>query len=387
MASEWVSFNQAWLSGKEIEYVQKAVQGSLIAGNGPFTKRCEQFLESKLNCKRAFLTTSCTDALEMAALLLDISPGDEFIVPSYTFVSTANAFVLRGGTPIFVDIRPDTLNLDETKLESKISPRTKAILVVHYAGVGVEMETVMKIANKHNIPVVEDNAHGLLGTFEKKSLGRFGCLSTLSFHETKNFSCGEGGALLINDEKYIRRAEILRDKGTNRNQFFRGEVDKYTWVDIGSSFLPSDILAAFLLAQFEHHEFIQSSRKKLWETYYQALGTWALENLVKLPYVPPHCGQAYHMFYLLLPTLAERDRFLAHMKNLKISSVFHYQPLHLSPEGVKLGGRKGQCPVTESVSDCLARLPFYTGMNEETVARVIAGVRSFKMSQKQKIAA
>jgi dTDP-4-amino-4,6-dideoxygalactose transaminase len=310
----------------------------------------------------------------MTALLLDIKPGDEVIVPSFTFVSTVNAFVLRGAVPVFADIRPDTLNIDETRLEGLITPRTRAILVVHYAGVGCEMDAILALARRHHLAVVEDNAHGLFGRYRGRPLGTFGELATLSFHETKNVSCGEGGALLINEPAYGERAEIIREKGTNRAQFFRGQVDKYTWVDLGSSFLPSDLLAAFLLAQLESADLIQARRRRIWTAYQQELAPWAGREGVRLPVVPAHCEQPYHMFYLLLPSLAERQALIAHLKAQKIMSAFHYVPLHLSPMGLRFGGRPGMCPITEDVSDRLLRLPFYTDMTDGDQARVIAEI-------------
>jgi dTDP-4-amino-4,6-dideoxygalactose transaminase len=287
-----IPFNKPYVVGKEFEYIQQAIDNLHLSGDGLFTKRCEALLEQELGVPRALLATSCTHALEMAALLLDIKSGDEIIIPSFTFVSTVNAFVLRGARPIFIDIRPDTLNLDESQLERLITPRTRAIVVVHYAGVGCEMEAILQVAQRHGVPVIEDNAHGLLGKYRGKCLGTFGCLATLSFHETKNFNCGEGGALLINDPQFIERAQIIREKGTNRSRFFRGEVDKYTWVDVGSSYLLSDILAAFLYAQLETRELIQSRRKRIWEYYYAQLKDWASNYGVQLPFVPAHCESA-----------------------------------------------------------------------------------------------
>jgi dTDP-4-amino-4,6-dideoxygalactose transaminase len=338
------------------------------------------FLEQALSVPKALLTTSCTHALEMSALLLNLKEGDEVVVPSFTFVSTINAFVLRGAKPIFADIRPDTLNLDESRLEALITPRTRAIVVVHYAGVGCEMDSIMEIANRHGLPVVEDNAHGLFGKYKGKYLGTFGVLATQSFHETKNFTSGEGGALLINDPKYIEDAEVLREKGTNRSRFFRGQVDKYTWVNVGSSYLPSDMLAGFLLAQLEEREQIQSWRQQIWETYYKELGAWAEENQVQMPFVPAHCEQPYHMFYMLFPSLEKRQAAIAHLQGWGILAVFHYLPLHLSPMGQKYGGKVGDCPVTESVSDRLLRLPFYTNMVESDQAQVIEALKEFHVA-------
>jgi dTDP-4-amino-4,6-dideoxygalactose transaminase len=357
--------------------MNEAIAGEKIAGDGPFTKKCGTLLEQELNVPKVLLTTSCTHALEMMPILLDFQPGDEVIIPSFTFVSTVNAFVLRGAKPIFADIRPDTLNLDESKVEILITARTKAIVPVHYAGVGCEMDTILEIANRRGIKVVEDNAHGLFGKFKGKYLGTFGVLAAQSFHETKNFSCGEGGALLINDPALVERAEIIREKGTNRSRFFRGQVDKYTWVDIGSSYLPSDILAAFLYAQLENRAKIQSHRKKVWETYYGGLKDWAAHHEVQLPYIPAHSEQAYHMFYMLLPTLDLRQAFIAHLRDRGIQSVFHYLPLHLSDMGMQFGGIPGDCPVTERVSDQLVRLPFHNALTEDEQQRVVEAVLEF----------
>jgi dTDP-4-amino-4,6-dideoxygalactose transaminase len=372
-----VDFNKPSLMGKEMAYIQQAIEKRHISGDGEFSKRCQQFLEQALGIPRALLATNCTHALEMAAFLLNIQPGDEVIVPSFTFVSTINAFVIRGARPVFIDIRPDTLNLDERLLESKITPRTRAILPVHYAGVGCEMDAIMDIANWRQIPVVEDNAHGLFGRYRGRYLGTFGVLATQSFHETKNITCGEGGALLINDASYVERAEILREKGTNRSRFFRGMVDKYTWVDAGSSYILSDILAAFLYAQLEVSAEIQVCRQRLWNFYDHALRDWAGRHGVCTPTVPEYCEQSYHMYYLLLPDLEVRQRFIAFLRERGILSVFHYLPLHLSDMGVKFGGLAGDCPVTESVSDRLVRLPFYNTLTEQDQARVIEAVMDF----------
>ncbi|MCC6298104.1 MAG: dTDP-4-amino-4,6-dideoxygalactose transaminase [Anaerolineales bacterium] len=374
-----IPFNKPTSVGSELEYIKQALESSHLAGDGSFTKKSHAILERAMNVPKVLLTTSCTHALEMSALLLDLKDGDEVIVPSFTFVSTVNAFALRGAKAVFADVRPDTLNLDESKLEALITPRTKAIVVVHYAGVGCEMDTIMKIANRHKIPVIEDNAHGLFGKYKGKDLGTFGVMATQSFHETKNLTSGEGGALLINDEKYVEDAEILREKGTNRSRFFRGQVDKYTWVNLGSSYLPSEILAAHLLAQLEKREVIQSARKKIWETYYKELSDWAEENHVQMPFVPAHCEQTYHMFYMLFPTLAARTAAIAHLKERGIQAVFHYLPLHLSPMGEKYGGKIGDCPVTEQISDQLIRLPFYTNMTDDEQKTVIAALKEFSI--------
>jgi len=363
--------------GKELGYVADAIRRGCSAGDAEFTQKCHRLLEEELGVPRAFLTTSCTAALEMAALLLDIRPGDEVIIPSFTFVSTANAFVLRGARPVFIDVRPDTLNLDETQLERHITSRTRAVVPVHYAGVGCEMDCILEIASRHSLAVVEDNAHGLFGRYKGQHLGTFGHFATQSFHETKNFTCGEGGALLVNASEYIERAEIIRQKGTNRARFYRGEVDKYSWVDIGSSFLPSDILAAFLYAQLEAREDIQARRKRIWETYSESLRDWADANDIGLPTVPEHCEQSYHMFYLLLPSLDDRQALINHLKRRDILSVFHYLPLHLSDMGRRFGGRVGDCPVTEDVSDRLLRLPFYNDLTEADQQEVVDTVRQF----------
>jgi len=372
-----VDFNHPVTVGNEFEYMRQAIENAHISGDGPFTKKCHALLEQELGVPKVLLTTSCTHALEMSAILLDIQPGDEVITPDFTFVSTINAFVLRGATPRFIDVRPDTLNLDESRLEAALTPRTKAILPVHYAGVGCEMDSIMEIAQRHNIAVVEDNAHGLFGKYRGKFLGTFGSMASQSFHETKNFSSGEGGALLINDPKLLGRAEIIREKGTNRSRFFRGQVDKYTWVDIGSSYLPSDLLAAFLLAQFEQREKIQLHRKQVWEIYYTGLKDWAATHDAQLPYIPEHCDQAYHMFYILLPTLELRQKLISYLRERGIYSVFHYLPLHLSDMGRKFGGREGDCPVTERVSDQLIRLPFHNALTSSEQEIVIQAIKEF----------
>lgn len=377
MSSYRIPFNKPGLTGNELRYIAAAVENGHASGDGDFTRKCNAFLEEQLGVPKALLTTSCTHALEMAAILLDLQPGDEVILPSFTFVSTANAFVLRGARPRFVDIRRDTLNLDEAKIESAISPRTRAIVPVHYAGVGCEMQAIVDIAARHRLAVVEDNAHGLFGKYRGKYLGTLGCLAAQSFHETKNITCGEGGALLINDPQYIERAEIVREKGTNRSQFFRGQVDKYTWVDVGSSYLPSDLLGAFLCAQLEAWQDIQGRRRRIWECYCEGLSGWAQAHEVHLPIVPPHCEQSYHMFYLLLPSLTCRQALIAHFKARGILAVFHYLPLHLSPMGKRLGGKPGQCPVTEEISDRLLRLPFYNDLSHEDQARVIEAALEF----------
>jgi len=372
-----IPFNRAFLAGKESEFIQQAIASWKISGDGPFTKKCHARLESALGVPKALLTTSCTHALEMSALLLDLKPQDEVIVPSFTFVSSVNAFVLAGARPVFGDIRPDTLNIDETKVERLITSRTRAIVVVHYAGVACEMDTILQLAERHGIAVIEDNAHGLFARYKDRYLGTLGCLATQSFHETKNFTCGEGGALLINDPKYVERAEIIREKGTDRSRFFRGQVDKYTWMDVGSSYLPSDILAAFLYAQLEARDDIQARRQRIWEYYDEQLRDWAKSFDVQLPFVPPHCEQSFHMYYLVLPTAEKRDRLLQYLNAADINSVFHYVPLHLSRMGRLFGGEEGQCPVTEDVSARLLRLPFYTGLTETDQSRVVSALKDF----------
>lgn len=380
MPSLRVDFNRPTTVGNEFEYMRQAIDSAHISGDGPFTKKCHALLEEQLGVLKALLTTSCTHALEMSAILLDIQPGDEVVIPDFTFVSTVNAFVLRGATPQFIDVRPDTLNLDESKLEALITPRTKAIVPVHYAGVGCEMDSIMEIAKAHGIAVIEDNAHGLFGRYHGKYLGTFGTMASQSFHETKNFTSGEGGALLINDRELIERGEIIREKGTNRSRFFRGQVDKYTWVDIGSSYLPSDLLAAFLLAQLEQHEKIQSHRRQIWERYFTELDDWASAHDVQLPYIPEYCEQAYHMFYMLLPSLDLRQKFIMYLRERGIYSVFHYLPLHLSDMGQKFGGRIGDCPTTEQISDRLIRLPFHNSLTNNEQEIVVETILKFSFS-------
>jgi len=377
-ALQHIPFNRPTLAGNEFAYMRQALDSMWLAGDGGFTKKCQAFLENLLGCRKALLTTSCTHALELAALLLDLEPGDEILVPSFTFVSTINAFVLRGAKPIFVDIRPDTMNIDESLLARLVTDRTRAVLPVHYAGVGCEMDAIAEFASPLGIAIVEDNAHGLFAKYKGKALGTFGVMATQSFHETKNVTCGEGGALIINDGRFAERAEILREKGTDRARFYRGQVDKYTWVDIGSSYLPSDILAAFLYAQLEASERLQAGRQAAWNYYHQGLTPWAAENCVQLPCVPDYCDQPFHMFYLVLPSLQARQALTAHLREIDVTSAFHYQPLHTSAMGQTFGGRPGDCPVTERISDQLLRLPFYNDIPIEHLDQVIEGVRSFR---------
>ena len=377
MSGYRIPFNKPTLVGSELRYIAEAVERGHVSGDGLFTKKCCAYLEQALGVRKALLTTSCTHALEMCALLLDVQPGDEVIVPSFAFVSTVNAFVLRGARPIFVDIRRDTLNLDETRVRERIASRTKAIVALHYAGVGCEMDDLMGLSRETGVPVVEDNAHGLFGTYRGRLLGTFGALAAHSFHETKNLNCGEGGALLINDPVWIERAEIVREKGTDRARFFRGEVERYSWVDLGSSYLPSDILAAFLWAQLEAREAIQSHRASLWRRYQEGLSDWARSSGVGLPVIPEHCVHPHHMFYLILPTTEARGRLIDHLGRLGILAVFHYLPLHLSEMGRRLGGRFGDCPVTEDITDRLLRLPLSNGLTEAEQDEVIAAVCGF----------
>jgi dTDP-4-amino-4,6-dideoxygalactose transaminase len=372
-----IPFNRPLLLGPEVSFLQEAVARGQISGDGTFTRKASRLLEEILPAPKVLLTTSCTHALEMTALLLNLKEGDEVIVPSFTFVSTVNAFVLRGAKPVFGDIRPDTLNLDEEQLEALITARTRAIYLVHYAGVACEMNAIQAIAARHGVPIVEDNAHGLFASYRGRGLGTFAALATLSFHETKNFTCGEGGALVINDPAYIERAEILREKGTDRSRFFRGQVDKYSWIDVGSSYLPSDILAAYLYAQLSARERIQARRRAIWESYLHGLAAWAADHDVRLPVVPEGCDQAYHMFYLLLPSLEDRQRLIRHLQSRGITAVFHYLPLHLSTMGQQLGGRPGDCPVTEDLSDRLLRLPFFYDLSDADQQTVIQELLAF----------
>ncbi len=373
-----IPFNRPYFPQKSWDYLREVEREGHLSGDGIFTQRCQKLLEGVLGVSKALLTTSCTHALEMAALLLDIQPADEVIVPSFTFVSTINSFVLRGARPVFVDIDPKTLNMDETRLESAVSPRTKAIIPVHYAGVGCEMGKILEIGRKFGIPVVEDNAHGLFGKYRNKFLGTFGQLSALSFHETKNFSCGEGGALLINHETYIERAEVLREKGTDRSKFFRGETDKYTWVDVGSSYLPSDVLAALLYAQLEEWEAVQQKRRSIWEYYLRHLKQWAADRNIGFPSIPQHCESSFHLFHLVLRSGEERAAFLDQLRNRGIHGIFHYLPLHLSKMGESFGWKRGDCPVTEEISARLVRLPLFNSISSEELSDVVAAVKAFK---------
>jgi len=374
-----IDFNQPYIAHNQEKYIKEALESHHISGDGPFTKKCNHYLEEYFKVKKALITTNCTHALEMSAILLDLREGDEVIVPSFTFVSTPNSFILRGAKPVFIDIRPDTLNMDENKLEELITDNTKAIYVVHYAGVGCEMDRILEIAQKYELDVVEDNAHGLFGKYKGKYLGTFGKFAAQSFHETKNISCGEGGALLINDSSFIERAEIIREKGTNRSRFFRGQIDKYSWVDIGSSFLPSDILAAILLSHLEESQNIQRKRREIWENYDHALRGWTHDNKVRQPFIPDHCEQSYHMYYLLLPDLDNRQAFIRHLKDRGVHAVFHYVPLHTSEMGKRYNYIEGSLPVTEDISDRLVRLPMFFDLSPNDLIKINNAVMDFKI--------
>jgi dTDP-4-amino-4,6-dideoxygalactose transaminase len=374
--SDWrIPFNRPALTGRELEYVAQALAGGHLSGDGPFGRRCEELLEDALGVERALLTTSGTHALELAGLLLELEPGEEVIVPSFTFVTSASAFALRGARIVFADIRSDTLNLDETLLPEVVTERTRAIVPVHYAGIACELDAISELASQRGLVLVEDNAHGLFGSYRGRPLGTFGALSAQSFHETKNFTCGEGGALLVNDRGLVERAEILREKGTDRKLFLEGRVDKYTWVDLGSSFVLSDLQAAFLAAQLESSEAVQGARERIWHAYADGLGDWAEQTGTQLPALPPGCEPSFHMFFVVLQSNEARDALAAHLRERGILSVFHFQPLNVSAMGMRHGGREGQCPVAEDVSARLLRLPFYTGLSEADQAEVIDAVR------------
>jgi dTDP-4-amino-4,6-dideoxygalactose transaminase len=366
-----IPFNLPHISGKELYNIAQAHFNGSLAGDGPFTKRCHEWLQAHAGCKKVLLTHSCTAALEMSALLLDIAPGEEVIMPSYTFVSTANAFVLRGAVPVFVDIREDTLNLDETQIEAAITPRTKAIVPVHYAGVACEMDTIMAIAGKHGLRVVEDAAQGMMARYKGRALGTFGDLGAYSFHETKNVISGEGGALLINDERMGHNAEIVREKGTDRSRFLRGEVDKYTWQTVGSSFLPGELVAAFLAAQLDDAATITAARMAIWNRYHEALAPLESKGLLRRPIVPRHCEHNAHMYYVLLAPHLDRQALLNEFRRHSIACVFHYVPLHSSPAGRRYGRVHGAMTYTDRQSERLVRLPLWVGLNQEQQAQVI----------------
>ena len=357
-----IPFNKPYMTGRELWYIAQAHTNGHLAGDGMFTKKCHAWLEARTGALKALLTHSCTAALEMAAILAGIEPGDEVIMPSYSFVSTANTFVLRGGVPVFVDIRLDTRNIDETKIEAAITPRTKAIVPVHYAGVSCEMDVIMDIARRHNLLVIEDAAQGIMSTYNGKPLGSIGHLGAYSFHETKNIISGEGGALLINDERFAERAEIIREKGTNRSQFYRGLVDKYSWVDIGSSYLPGEVIAAFLWAQMEEADLITSKRLAIWSGYHQALAPIEEAGKLRRPVVTKECRHNAHMYYIVLPSLKTRTQTITRMMGAGIFTVFHYVPLHDAPYGKTHGRSHGELPITRMTSDCLLRLPLWLGV-------------------------
>lgn len=370
-----IPFNKPFLIENELKYIKDAINQGILRGDGTYTKKCHELLEEKLGCKKALLTHSCTAALEMAAILLDIQAGDEIIMPSYTFVSTANAFVLRGGVPVFVDIRPDTLNIDENLIEAAITEKTKAICVVHYAGVSCEMDKIIEIAKKYNLYIVEDAAQALSSTYKGKQLGTIGDLACFSFHETKNVISGEGGALVINNEKFIERAEIIREKGTNRSKFFRGQVDKYTWVDIGSSFLPSDMIAAFLYSQLENMDKINEKRLWIWHKYNEFFKQF--DGIIRRPIVPDDCNHNAHMYYILFKNLDERTKFIDFMKQNQISTVFHYIPLHSSPAGMKYCKTVGKMDVTNNISDTLVRLPMFFELDDNMLSDIFDTISKF----------
>ncbi|MCC2970840.1 dTDP-4-amino-4,6-dideoxygalactose transaminase [Massilia sp. IC2-476] len=370
-----IPFNKPYMTGKELWNISQAHASGHLAGDGQFTKKCSAWLEQRIGSRKALLTHSCTAALEIAAILADLRPGDEVIMPSYTFVSTSNAFVLRGARPVFVDIRPDTMNIDETKIEAAITERTKAIVPVHYAGVACEMDVIMDIARRHDLLVIEDAAQGIMSTYKGRALGSIGHLAALSFHETKNIISGEGGALLINDAAFAERAEIIREKGTNRSQFFRGQVDKYTWVDIGSSYLPGEIVAAFLWAQMEEADAINRRRLDIWDRYHAAFATLEGDGKVVRPVLPQDCTHNAHMYYLMFPDLAARTRVIERLKARGVQTVFHYIPLHSSPVGKELGRAAADMRNTDRAGECLLRLPLWLGL-EEQLDEVIAEVRS-----------
>jgi len=374
-----IPFNRPTMPPDGVDAVTEALLSGRLAGNGPRTRGCESILETVSTARKALLTNSCTAALEMTALLLDAQPGDEVIVPSFTFVSTANAFAVHGLRPVFADCRPDTLNVDEQTVTPLIGPRTRALVAMHYGGVACEMDGILSAAHRQGIVVIEDNAHGLFGTYKGRPLGSLGAMATQSFHETKNVTSGEGGALLLNDAAYVERAEIIREKGTNRSRFFRGEVDKYTWVDYGSNYLASELQAAFLLAQLQSWAVIQEKRAAIWRRYDAALQGWASANGVRLPVVPSDCQHPSHLYYLLLPSASARPRLIDHLKGQGILAVFHYIPLHLSPMGRRLGGAEGDCPVAEDISERVLRLPLYTDMSIEDQATVIEAVCQFRV--------
>lgn len=372
-----IPFNIPLMLGKEKKYIKKAFFNKKLSGGGEFNNKCNEWLEEKFSCKKALLTTSCTHALEMAAILAGIEPGDEVIMSSYTFVSTANAFVLRGATPVFVDIRPDTMNIDERLIEEAITDKTKAIVPVHYAGAGCEMEKIMKIADEHNLLVIEDAAQGVMAKYKNEYLGTIGDIGCYSFHETKNYTSGEGGAILINNEKFIERAEIIREKGTNRSKFFRGQIDKYTWVDVGSSYILSEINAACLYAQLERAEKINWKRRKMWKLYYEKLKPLEEKGFIKLPFIPGECQHNAHIFYIKTNDLEKRSKLMTYLDEQGIESAFHYIPLHSSKAGSKFGRFYGEDKWTTCESERLLRLPIYYGLKDEEIKKVVSAIKEF----------
>jgi len=373
-----IPFNKPFLTGNESDYITTAHDNGILSGDGPFTKFCQQWIERKTDTHKSLLTHSCTAALEMAALLLDIQPGDEVIMPSYTFVSTANAFVLRGGVPVFVDIREDTLNINEKLIEAAITPKTRAIVPVHYAGVACEMDTIMETAHRHGLAVIEDAAQGVMSTYKGRALGSIGDMGCFSFHETKNVISGEGGALLINNPKYAERAEIIREKGTNRTQFFRGQVDKYTWVDVGSSYLPGEIIAAFLWAQLQQAEYITNNRMEVWATYHEAFADLESQGILQRPSLPEHCQHNAHMYFLIMKSLEERTGFITFMRAQGIHCVFHYVPLHSAPYGLQAGRTQGDLLITSDLSERLVRMPLWIGMGAQQERVIKEAIKFFK---------
>lgn len=376
MHPRYIPFNRPHVTGREIGYINEAIAHGHLSGNGPFARKCQEWLERREGGRRALLTNSCTAALELAALLADIRPGDEVIMPSFTFVSTANAFVLRGATPVFVDVRPDTLNLDETKVAAAITSRTRAVVPVHYAGVSCEMDAMSAIADEHGVLLIADAAHCIMATYRDRPVGSYGHLAAVSFHETKNVLSGEGGALLINDPRFVERAEVIHDKGTDRRRFLRGEVDKYTWVDVGSSYAPSEIVAAFLWAQLGEAELVTERRRWIWSRYHDGLASLELEGRLRRPSSPGHCQHNAHMYYLLMGSREQRDQLIATLAGVDINAVFHYVPLHASRAGRRYGRAHGELVVTESVSERLLRLPLWPDMREQDVDRVVDAVHS-----------
>lgn len=373
-----IPFNRPYSTADDLEYCRAALEDRHLSGDGRFTARATELLAKVIPGTTSLLTTSCTHALELAALLLRLEPGDEVIMPSFTFVSTANAFALRGAVPVFVDIRPDTLNLDETRLEEAVTSRTRAIVVVHYGGIGAEMDAINSVAGRHGLAVVEDNAHGLGGLYRGRPLGSLGVMAAQSFHSTKNIQCGEGGALVMSDPGLVAPAEIAREKGTNRSQFRRGEVDKYTWLDLGSSYLPAELLAAVLTAQLEHFDEIQRMRHRVWNAYHESLRQWATDHGVKTPQPPPHVQHPAHLYYLVLPESDQQQSLIKHLGQLGIRAVSHYVPLHSSPAGLRLGRLGGPCPVTEALWDCLVRLPLFPDLSDSEVDRIAEAVTSYR---------